>query len=684
MLASNAVHEGAAASSSTSPSDLGESRGARAILRRAIAPVEWISLGLLLTLFIWKGLLPAWQELNTDFPNYYLAGRLFRGGYALDRAYDWVWFQRQKDHAGIDRGVVGFAPLSPFSALVVAPLASLSPLAAKRCWLCVNIVLLAATIFVLRRMTRLSARRIAIVTFLAVIPLRTCFQFGQQLLLILFLMGLAGWLYLREREVASGTVLAVASVLKLYPALFALFFLVKHRWRALGGLCASFTALVVLGTALFGRETLRVYAACVLPRMLVGESVDPYHSSANSTTELLRQLFVAHPELNPHPLVNAPAAYFILQPLIPAVFLLSALWLMTSRPRPHARDALHWGAFVALLLVLSPGSASYHYCALILATALGVDFLLRQGCAKEALFLVGLHALVCAPLYRFAPDSPSGWLILLGAPRLYALLAYWGLLYWTLWKFGGRQEKPGRSTRTAAALGLAFVLLAVFGIISSRRHLDGRVESSAASLPVAAGVSYASAPSVGPRGVYFSRRLSDEGYTLDLTGVGLLTRTPKRTDLFHPAVAPGLGEGWVEVSSRTSCIARFQLDARVIVSDELPVEIDDAEQPAVSADGRWLAFLREERGRGSLWVAERRPHGQGGVQPVGERQVVDATHDVLDFAFFPDNRIIMAARSGAEAGLFVTSAASGSLVEFSTSSRRARYPAISGRPMARL
>ena len=65
----------------------------------------------LLAVFVWRGLIPGWRSLNTDFSNYYLASRLYRQGYPLKRVYDWVWFQRQKDHPGVEQPLVSFIPL---------------------------------------------------------------------------------------------------------------------------------------------------------------------------------------------------------------------------------------------------------------------------------------------------------------------------------------------------------------------------------------------------------------------------------------------------------------------------------------------------------------------------------------------------------------------------------------------
>src|ERR1700685_1456808 len=108
-------------------------------LRRVITPIlpwmEIASCAVLAGLLLWKGILPGWRVLNTDFPNYYLVARLLREGYALDRIYDWIWLQRIKDHWGLDQPLVGFAGLTPFSALPVVPFSFFSALAAKRLWI---------------------------------------------------------------------------------------------------------------------------------------------------------------------------------------------------------------------------------------------------------------------------------------------------------------------------------------------------------------------------------------------------------------------------------------------------------------------------------------------------------------------------------------------------------------------
>src|SRR5208337_1498253 len=150
--------------------------------------VEDLLLLVLLAVFVWRGLIPGWRSLNTDFSNYYLASRLYRQGYPLKRVYDWVWFQRQKDHAGVEQPLVSFIPNPPTCILPFLPLSSVSPLAAKRWWLVFNLVLLGGAVLLLNSIVQLGLRRVAIIVFLATDALRTNFLFGQEHFLMAFLL----------------------------------------------------------------------------------------------------------------------------------------------------------------------------------------------------------------------------------------------------------------------------------------------------------------------------------------------------------------------------------------------------------------------------------------------------------------------------------------------------------------
>jgi hypothetical protein len=640
----------------------------------APAWVEWALLAALIALFVAKGLVPAWSELSTDFPNYYIAGRLYRAGYPLERLYDWIWIQRQKDHLGLDQPLVGYVPLTLFSALVVAPLSVLPALAAKRCWLVINLLLLVGIGWMLKRMTALRGRQVALVIFAAVVPLRTNFGFGQQHLLLLFVLTIAAWLYFQRRDLAAGVVLSAAAALKLYPAMLALLFLRKRRWRALAGLALGSVGVALLAVALFGWEPMRVYAREILPRaVLRAEVTDPYSVHLSSFTGLLRRLLVYEPELNPHPLAHAPALFSVLQPLCGAAVLFAVLWAVTARDAGPAREKLDLAAFVAFVMLFSSATASYHYCLLILAAVLGTNYLLETGRPRQARGLVVLFAVVCFPYYGFFPASPDGWRSFLGYPRFYATLAFCVAL-WQAQRASPDGRPPDRSPTEKVAFGIAFAAFVALGTVSNLRHLRGQFDDYPRRL--ATGSLHAAQPAVAGDEIFFSS-MGDGGYVIDRRGgaSALEAVVPAGTDLFHPAVSARDPDGWMEVAGRTSRVARFPRDARSLSVASLPIEVDDGESPAISPDGRWLAFIRPERGRGALWVVDRRA-AAGGSAGARQREIVGAERDVREMAFAPDGRIVFSA-GAARPRLTMIDPASGAAAALDPSDRPRRYPAIS-------
>jgi hypothetical protein len=606
----------------------------------------------LVAVFLWRGFLPAWKSLNTDFPDYYLAARLYRQGYPLEQVYDWTWIQRQKDHAGIDRPIVAFALLTPFSLLPVLPFSSLPALAAKHYWLIINLALLFLTGWLLSRMTTLDPRRIAILTFLAIIPLRANFLYGQEHVLLLFLLTVAVWAYLKRWSATSGAILAVAGALKIYPALFVFFFARKRQWRAALALVAGSLALWLLSIALFGFETIRIYLLEVLPWPLRGEGQDPYSVAWNSLTALLHRLFIAEPELNPHPAVHLPAAYALLQPICQGLIFVPLVWLMSPSRGESAREKLDWGCYVALLLILSTNPASYDFNGLILTATLVVDYLFNANRRREAAAVIALYAFVCFPIYRWIPRSPTGWQTLLAFPRLWGLMGLWASLLIVMARSSPQPLVWRLRSREAAVFGAIFAASVAVGVAVNLRHLKGQFQNYEARLVSTPESQLATDPVTVGEKVLFTT-MTSRGYGTASFDKGPVSVLAFVSDSFHPATAPGSALGWVELASRRSQIIRFPLDITPWNPESLNVDAEDAEKPAISQDGRWLAFIRESTGRGSLWVKNLRPDG-GERSGRLEWQLSPPDLNVLEVAFLTTDRIIFSARRRGRPTLFTT------------------------------
>jgi len=190
-------------------------------------------------LFFWIAIRPAWSHVETDFPNYYTAAAELRRGTHLRDLYDWTSFQRAMNRAGFETQLGAYTPQTPLTMLPFVPLTDFSPLMAKRIWLCLNFVLLLATLWLLSRMTRFRMSQLFLLAFLGLNSWRANFAYGQYYIVVLFLLTFA--LYCLEgREIAAGIVAGIVFVLKLYGGPFLFFFLAQRRWRASLGIPIGF------------------------------------------------------------------------------------------------------------------------------------------------------------------------------------------------------------------------------------------------------------------------------------------------------------------------------------------------------------------------------------------------------------------------------------------------------------
>ena len=358
-----------------------------------------------------------WSQMGTDFPNYYTAAKLTRQGQPLRLFYDWTWFQRQIHYAGIDHQLGGYVPHTPATMLPFIPLSFLEPQTAKRAWLLLELLFLAASIVLLSRLSGLSLLETLVLALLAHAALGNNFVIGQYYLFILLLLICGIGCLLRGRDALGGALIGLIFTLKLYTAPFLLLFAVRRQWKAAGGFLAVVAAITAVAVAIFGPHAIWYFATTVLLRGLDGTVNDPYNPYWASMTAFLRHTLLFEPELNPHPFTQAPALFDFLHALYTLGVLAVALLVLSRRSQPPAH-AFAW--FTIVLFVLSPNTASYHYILLLVPVALllkGADRLWAAG-------LIVLYVLVELPLYPWdARFFPKAWLLL-------ALAIYAGTRCW--------------------------------------------------------------------------------------------------------------------------------------------------------------------------------------------------------------------------------------------------------------
>jgi hypothetical protein len=639
---------------------------------------ERILLSVLILSFVRWGFVPAWRHLNSDFPNYYMVARLYHQGYPLERVYEWVWLQRHADHAGIGQRLVSYIPLTLPSALAISLLSSLPPLQAKRCWLLANLAFVALTLVLLVRSTRLGLQRIGLLAFLALAPLCSNFFFGQMHVLVLLLLTTAAWLHFKDRRFASGLILAVATALKIYPGLFLIFFLVKKQWQAAASLIIGTGGAVLLSIHLFGMDASRVYAREVLPFAMRGQIVDPYNTQWGSLSALLARLFISEPELNPSPAVHMPWLYALLYSMVVAfiftVFLRAIGW---GRTKDESRVKLEWASYLFLLLLISSQPASYHFVVLILPAVLITAYLVERDQWTKAAVLTGLYALACGSYQWLCPEDPSGWRIVLCFPRLLFMLLFGGVLLLVLIS---SVEKPSRY-RLRSSLVFASVFVAVFaiGFVGNLRHFRGQFDNYTSRVLTVHRSLMAADPEVRPGAVFFTAFVPKflpsipDSYAIHELRAGSVTSFAIDGNWVHPTAGTDPDTAWAEmVSNRTSRIVRFSPVTPVHSMADVTIEVEDAEQPVVSSDGELLAFMREVKGRNSLWIRHLK-----GQPEAPDHQLAGPDYDVREASFFPDHRVVFSSRRDGRFRLYLANPASATIEEMSDPNCSARYPAIS-------
>jgi Glycosyltransferase family 87/WD40-like Beta Propeller Repeat len=549
----------------------------------------------LLVLYLCVHTMPrAWRSLITDFPNYYMSARLAHEGYDTSRMYEWAWLQREKDHRAVDVRVIGLAPITPFSTLVMWPLTGLTPLAAKHFWILVNLALLIPISWLLRSMTGLTYQRIALVFALS-FPLHRNLLYGQFYVFLLMLIVAACWAYLREYYVLAGVLVATAAACKIFPILFFAFFLQRRLWRAfLSGVVAGLAA-TVLSIAVFGWNVHRTYLHEVLPWALHGGGLQPYGASA-SLSGVLHYLFLSEPQWNPHPWHYSPLCYALLLPVLQVLALAPAILLIRREDSTRGRILLEWSALLTASLAISTIPASYNFVLLVLpACVLTAELLRRRWYVWMAVLLV-TYLGIGFPMPT--PHRMMGPMILLYVPRLPLMFALLFGIYVLLWRDRPAAGASWDWTRYAWAAALSVsVVLSSF----STFHLERAVRREYAfrlplktqgllngdSRPVGEGVRYIAFTSGGYRLI-----------TEDQNAIWALSPADSSDDDLS------FTSGFENIRHEKILVEKALSPRSVIVDAREPLHIlvDDAREPMLSADGQNLAFVRDYHGRGRLML----------------------------------------------------------------------------------
>jgi len=506
--------------------------------------------------------IPAWTAIVTDFPNYYVSAWAVRHDGNLSQLYDPVWFEREKHRSGIERPAALFNYFPPMNALIMWPLADLSPIKAKQAWTIINLIALAAVVALTVKASGIGWLPAAAVAFLGLDALGNNMTYGQFYIVLTLLM-LTGVLIAERFPSIAGLVTATGTVTKIFPAFLLVYFMIRRKYRALIYSAAAITILIVIGVLVLGWAPHQVYLAEVLGRSLRGEIQDPYNVHWNTLQALLRRALVREETLNPAPIVDAAWLFFFLRPVVSVTIVAVTLFAIVGARR---RNILaEYGAIIAMVSLITPSQASYHQFLFYPAVAGGIAQAKRPG---AAFFLAGIFALICSNVMGATGGFDSGPAMIFAFPRVYLVLTLWVVFLFSL-----KPPRPVVSSQLVFAASCTLLISLGAAFFENKRWIAD---------------------------------VADGAVLVPLASPSILHVQPR----------------FVENRLITTSLGPDGLSA-------LPTE---AEAPARSPDGRWIAYATNARGN---WDIALRSTGTGEV-----RFLTTSSANDLTPSFSPDGKSV--------------------------------------------
>ncbi len=389
--------------------------------------LEYALLTALVVGIAYEGVVPALTRLDTDFPNYYTAGKLVATHGDLDRLYDDEWFQQQINANGIQQ-IGRFSPFPPPTALVFAPLALFSPLTALRIMTLTNVLLLILSFVLLSRILGVSYREGALFVLLSGIGLINCFRFGQLYIAVSAGMIIGFMLLQRKKPVAAGIPLGFFLPVKYFPSVTVPFLMMKREWRGLASTLATAVLVVVASIVIMGPGVHREFLTTIFGSHLTAspQVLDQFSTAFQSLNSLVNRLMLYDPVRNPQPVVAVPQLLWGVKAALVGSAVAAAVLTITRLARSgHPRAAELSIAVTAILaLTIAPATATYHFVLLWLPVGLLLRALREAGLSRMSSLCLALYAAIgFIPYSFFRRFDGSGLLSVFAYPRLILLLA---------------------------------------------------------------------------------------------------------------------------------------------------------------------------------------------------------------------------------------------------------------------
>ena len=379
-------------------------------------------------------------KLSADFFVYYSAAKAIWSGHQ-ELLYD-------SDHFRSVLGAVGPYQYPPFFAVLMAPFSVIPFNILSIAWLALNHFFMFGCVFMVWYET--NSRNIWI--FLGLLLL--CCFYGPVIAnthwanvnaMVWFFMVAGWWVFKHDRPYWCGFMLALGTIVKLFPVLLIGYFVYRRAWRVVIGAGAALTGMTLFAMiALGGYEAHILWFTLRVAELNTGMGVGgtPIDQSITSFfKKLAGQGFI-------DPLLVRPLFWG-------SAIVISAASYLTCRSKPLTSPNSIYDleyALVALLPVLvSPAFVSfYHFATLMTTYMILTHYLINRPDRLSPFIYIGLG--ISYGLTSFGafggPAFSSGIMILFQSPKLYGTLILWVIIMHLLFKIRADEKTSAAAVRT--------------------------------------------------------------------------------------------------------------------------------------------------------------------------------------------------------------------------------------------
>ncbi|HNP31658.1 MAG TPA: glycosyltransferase family 87 protein [Flavobacterium sp.] len=292
-----------------------------------------------------------------DFANYYYGGYFLRENTFTTNTYFPYLFNKEIVALGNPPLFAGFAPNTPFLAMLLYPFTYISLASAKLLFNIISAVLFINSIYSLTKFYKINWVYLTLIPFAFFVPIRNELLFGQ-VYLLLFTLLTEFWLANeKNQQFKAAMFLCCAIFLKVFPILLIMIFPFKKQFKPMfytAGIGVLFFCISLMWVDF---NFWRFYVNDVLLKASNGEIASSFVDNYQSIFMFLKRVFVYDSVENSHPFFHA-SGFFSIALLAFKIGGLSLAYFITKNSKNNLEV---FGFWILSMILLSPYGSTYTF-----------------------------------------------------------------------------------------------------------------------------------------------------------------------------------------------------------------------------------------------------------------------------------------------------------------------------------